>query len=54
MAILKKEKMWKHLEFVYSKGKVNDCSICDFSFYRKDILQDMPIIFMKKGCQKTF
>ena len=44
----------KNLEFVHSKDKVNNCSICYFSFYRIDILQGMPIIFMKKGCHKTY
>ena len=48
-----KRVMKKHLEFVHSKDKVNNCSICDFSFSRIDILQDMSIIFMKKGYHKT-
>ena len=50
--ILKKWNV-KHLEFVHSKDRSNNCSICEFSFSTIDILKDMPIIFMRTGCQKT-
>ena len=50
--ILKKWNV-RHLKFVHSKDRSNNCSICEFSFSTIDILKDMPIIFMRTGCQKT-
>ena len=52
MIILKKEK-YKNILNMFIQKKSNNWSICDFSFSTIDILKDMPIIFMRTGCQKT-
>ena len=46
-ACFQKSEMWKHHEYVHSKDMSHNCSVCELSFSRMDILEKHVNCFHK-------